>query len=251
MIKREQIIDKLKEGFEGDDRVYALWLEGADTNERVDEYSDIDVWLDVEDEYVDEIFVKVREILHGMGELDFDIDMRHPLKPVITQKMFHFKDSSKYLLVDVCIQRHSREVKFNQDNPDENPVVLFDKSEVIKFKKFNQEEFDKLIKESVSRIKQILNQSVRVENKIRRGLFLESWGYYHKWVLKPLVELVRIKYCSHKKDYYFKHIHYDLPEEVVVRLEDLHRVNDCDEIEKKMTEALRWGEELIDIDNNL
>lgn len=245
MISREEIINKMTNDLIDNDHVYALWLEGADCLGRVDQYSDIDFWLDVEDEYIEEVMDRVEKILSELGNFDMNIKMRHPMRPVITQKMFHFKESSKYLLIDVCLQQHSRGYIFNADNPDERPKVLFDRANIVSFRPANQENLRKEILDSLDRIKKIFKQNVRIENKIKRGQFLEAWAYYHKWLLKPLIELLRIKHCPYKKDYYCKHIYYDLPKDIVHKLEDLHRVNTVDEIEDKMEQALKWGDSLL------
>ena len=48
MINREYIIQYLKDFAFSKDYVLAMWLEGADGLNQVDEYSDIDFWFDVE-----------------------------------------------------------------------------------------------------------------------------------------------------------------------------------------------------------
>ena len=47
-MNREQIIEYLKKFSIEKPYVNAMWLEGADGIGRVDEYSDIDFWFDVE-----------------------------------------------------------------------------------------------------------------------------------------------------------------------------------------------------------
>lgn len=48
MLNRDEIIEYLKDFAINKEYVYAMWLEGADGVNRVDEYSDIDFWFDVE-----------------------------------------------------------------------------------------------------------------------------------------------------------------------------------------------------------
>ena len=54
IINRKQIVEKLKERLELLNFIYALWLEGADASGMVDEYSDVDFWVNFEDEYKNE-----------------------------------------------------------------------------------------------------------------------------------------------------------------------------------------------------
>ena len=44
MLDRNTIINKLEESLKPLPFIYALWLEGADATDTVDEYSDIDFW---------------------------------------------------------------------------------------------------------------------------------------------------------------------------------------------------------------
>ena len=48
-LDRNYIIDYIKEYAINKNYVYAMWLEGADGLNMVDEYSDLDIWFDVED----------------------------------------------------------------------------------------------------------------------------------------------------------------------------------------------------------
>lgn len=51
MLSRDEIIKFMKEFSQNKPYVNAMWLEGADGVNKVDEYSDIDFWFDVKKEY--------------------------------------------------------------------------------------------------------------------------------------------------------------------------------------------------------
>ena len=52
-MEREQIVQTLRQTLQGQPWARALWLEGADAGGWLDEYSDFDFWLDVNDEAVE------------------------------------------------------------------------------------------------------------------------------------------------------------------------------------------------------
>ena len=58
-ITREHIIERFSDRLINNHFVYALWLEGADATGTVEEYSDIDLWLDVDDGHEEKIFEEV------------------------------------------------------------------------------------------------------------------------------------------------------------------------------------------------
>lgn len=92
-INRNQIIKKLKVKLEPLEYIYALWLEGADASGMVDEYSDIDFWVDFEDEYEDEAYKAAENTLEEVTKLDYKYVMKHS-HPKIRQRIYHLSVSS-------------------------------------------------------------------------------------------------------------------------------------------------------------
>ena len=51
-----------------------LWLEGADGIDKVDEYSDIDFWFDVDKEHQESFLYECISELERLGRIDFRVD---------------------------------------------------------------------------------------------------------------------------------------------------------------------------------
>lgn len=233
-IEREKIIQAIENRLKNNPLVFAFWLEGADSTNTVDQYSDIDIWLDVKDHEENKIFEEIEKSLLGLGELDFSYKLEHP-HPQIMHKVYHLRNTPKSLLLDVCIQSHSRNFEFVK-NLHDVPKIIFNR-EGIKFREFNKSEFKKDLQNRVHHLKNTFKQQSRVATKIQRGEFLEAIAYYMEWVIKPLVELLRIKHIPRKRDYYFKHISRDLPKKVVEQLENLVKVQSIEDIKKRIPVA--------------
>ena len=71
MTDKNMIIEKLSEALEPLPYVYAFWLEGADAAGTADEYSDIDFWVDFEDDYEEQAYEAVENALSGLSEIDY------------------------------------------------------------------------------------------------------------------------------------------------------------------------------------
>lgn len=235
-IAREKILESLIKGLEKDSVVFALWLEGADANNTVDEYSDIDVWLDVKDGEEKKIFCKVEKILSKLGKLDLKYTLDHP-HPKIRQKMYHLQNTAPTLFIDLCIQQHSRIFWFTKEHQHEKPLTIFDKVNVLKFRKLDHKEWKKEVKAIIEDSKGTIAQAERVTGKIKRKDFLEALYYYHRWVLQPLVRLLRLRYSAFKHDYYLKHVSRDLPPAIVKQLENLYQANSVEDIQTKIKSA--------------
>ncbi len=74
-LTREDIINHFYSQMKDNKFVNAIWLEGSDGTKTTDEYSDIDLWLDVEDGREDEIMELSKNIFSYLGTLDHEIIM--------------------------------------------------------------------------------------------------------------------------------------------------------------------------------
>ena len=158
-IHRNVVIKAIENKLKDNENVYALWLEGADGLNCVDEYSDIDFVVDVEDGSEEEIFNLAEEALGALGDIDVNHRMKHG-HPKMRQKVYHIKNSSEYLLIDFCIQSHSRDISegvFVKGDMVEAPKVIFDKDNIVRFgdeQELNKEELRERIYELKGRYEQ-------------------------------------------------------------------------------------------------
>lgn len=244
IITRANIIRTLKEGLKQNQSVFALWLEGSDAAGKVDEYSDIDFWMDVADGKEDEAFTAVESLLSQLAPIDFKYEKDHS-HPKIRQAFFHLAGTSEFLIADVCIQSHSRVFWYTKGHPDHLVKMLFDKANVIEYREPNEKQFQREIKERTAELKKTFHfNQAWAKKALGRNDFLEAMGYYNTEILEPLVELIRIKYQPLKREFYLKHIQRDLPADIVKRLEPLFQVNSVEDIKKNLDLANQWFEEL-------
>src|SRR3989344_794648 len=248
-IEREQIIQAITQGLENDPAVFALWLEGADSNDVLDEYSDIDIVADAKDGDEETVLEKVGEILKSIGKLDLEFLNPQP-HPKLRYKVFHLKDTSEFLLIDVCIQSHSRDFEFTEGNKYESPKILFDKNGVIKFSKTDEDKLKKEICESLVNLENAFFQRSKIKKYILRKKYLEAFAYYNKNVLEPLVELLRICHTPIIREYHLVHISDHLPKDKVAQVEELYRITSLDDIaqnvklaENMFAEAMKEAKE--------
>lgn len=77
------------------------------------------------------------------------------------------------------------------------------------------------------------------QKEIYRGNTLEAIAFYHM-LLAWLVEALRIQYNPLHHDFRMRYIHYELPPEIVSKLEWLHFIKDKDDLQEKYDEVVRW-----------
>lgn len=212
MLDRNTIIDYLKDFSQDKEYVHAMWLEGADGVNRVDEYSDIDFWFDV-DEYYQESFLK--ECIDKLGELG-RIDSRvEDIREEIAQCNIHLANTSEYLTLDVCVQSHDIRgldvTCYVKDDIAELPLVIFDKSKIM--------------------------QMSRVDKYIKRGEYLEAYMKYIDNIANPLVIIARLIYTPRHYDYVLCHISDHLPESIVLELESFYKITCLEDIKDNLSKA--------------
>ncbi len=247
MINRDTITEKLKERLEPLPFVHAFWLEGADANETVDEYSDLDYWIDIDDASEVQAFEAVKNALKELSDMDYQYIMKHD-HPQIRQRIYHLKNTSEYLLIDFCAQLHSRpkeEYVYCEDDKIEVPKVVFDKDGIIRYKPLNLSDFSEWNRSRLEEAKYRRTQHIRAEKYVRRGQYLEAYAYYNRYVLEPLIDLLRLIYTPAHANYYLIHISQHIPEAQRKRLEYFAQIGTLEDMAEKIPQAGQWFDELI------
>lgn len=241
MLDRDQIIEYLKNFAISKDYVFAMWLEGADGLNQVDEYSDIDFWFDVEKSHQESFLKECVEELSKLSKIDSRVD---DIRTEIAQSNIHLENTSEYLTLDICVQSHEiRGVSgstFYENDIAERPLVLFDKSNVIVYKNHRDLDLNEINSIFIANKNRILQES-RVKKYINRKQYLEAYSKYIDNITNPLVTIVRLIYTPNHVDYELCHISNHLPKEVVVELEKLYQIKTLEDI----TNNLNYAKELL------
>ena len=189
----------------------------------------------------------VEQALERLGELD-ERDETGNSHPKLGQIVYHIKGSNPYLVLDFNWQLHSRdrsEYHYNIENDKvEGALVLFDKDNVVRFEAADEQEIENNKTQCRQECDYRYSQHLRVQKYIRRGTYPEAYAYYNRYVIEPLVILLRLKYTPLYPYHYLLHISYHMPKDVIERLEKLIQVNSLNEMEIAMKEAEQWYDEL-------
>jgi predicted nucleotidyltransferase len=208
VIDRVDITSKLRGALEPLSFVYAFWLEGADANGTADEFSDIDYWVDFEDDFEAQVYLAVENALSELSEIDYKYVMKHD-HPKIRQRIYHLAGTSEYLMIDFCWQLHSRpkdEYVYIENYTVETVKVIFDKDNIIRYKPLDISAFKEWNIHRLNEAKYRRTQHIRAEKYVRRGQYLEAYAYYNRYVLEPLIDLLRLIYTPAYANYYLIHI---------------------------------------------
>jgi len=248
MLSRTTITGKLREALEPLPYIRAFWLEGADALGTVDAYSDIDCWVDVEDAYEEQAYEAVEHALSSLAEIDYRHTMAHD-HPKIRQRIYHLAGTSEYLMIDFCWQLHSRsedDYAFYENSRVEAAKAVFDKDGILGYKPLDPSAFSEQNAARLEEAKYRRSQHMRAEKYVRRGQYLEAYAYYNRYVLEPLIDLLRLLYTPAHADYYLVHISQHIPRAEKEKLEFFAQISSLKDIREKIPQAGEWFDGLVE-----
>ena len=246
-ITRITIVKAVQAAVEPLEYVVAMWSGGAAAFGRVDEWSDVDLHLVVEDAHVEETAAMVDAALATLGPLALRFVMPQPAWHGHHQTFYRHRDASPFLLVDCVVMRASSPNKFLEREIHGTPVVYFDKREVVDVPPLDRA---KLLAELQARLPVLRGvvDSFRVFpiKELERGNNIEALSFYQNMIVRWLVEALRLRYCPIHYNFGTRYVYYDLPAEVVRRLEPLYFVGSPAELRLRHQEAVDWFVDVLD-----
>jgi predicted nucleotidyltransferase len=245
LLKRQQIIEAMIKALKPLEYVHAFWEGGAAAFGRVDEWSDIDAYLLVDDAKIADAFLEVEKALESVSPIRQKYVVSQNW-PGVTQAFYSLKRASEYVLVDLGILTDTSPEKFLEPEIHGKVIFYFDKTGITETPRLDHEKFDlKVIDRS-----RVLKERFRmfgkfVQKELNRDNGLEALEYYRTIVITSLVEALRIKYYPVHYDFKMRYIHYELPPKVVKRLENLCFVRGKEDLQEKYSLSSEWFDEIM------
>ncbi|MBW4639546.1 MAG: hypothetical protein KME05_15200 [Gloeocapsa sp. UFS-A4-WI-NPMV-4B04] len=128
---REKIIETIVATLEPLDFILALWQGGSAAHGYTDEWSDIDIETIVEDNSVEETFDMVEKSLKTIFEISFKYRVPEPTWHGHSQCFYQLKEASPFLAIDFAVIKRSSPNDFLEVEKHGNPVVAFDKANLV------------------------------------------------------------------------------------------------------------------------
>jgi hypothetical protein len=241
MLTREVIIQTLVNVLKPLDYAHALYEGGAAAFNRIDEWSDIDLYLVVDDEKVNEAFLAVEKALRSLSPIKQKFDVPQTGWPSVFQAFYRLENASEYLIIDFAVLKLSGPDTFLEPEIHGNVIFHFSKSDKVKPPQLNKEALVKKLHERLERLQARFDMFNNfVQKEINRGNYLEAIDLYLGLTLATLVEALRIKYNPIHYNFKMQYIHYELPSEIIEKLKPLYFVKDEEDLQEKYRKAIEW-----------
>ncbi|HEV2892679.1 MAG TPA: hypothetical protein VG411_02915 [Actinomycetota bacterium] len=247
-MRREQVVEVLREALLPLSWVNAAWLGGSDAFGRSDELSDVDLQVDVDDGHVAATFGAVEAALAAASPIVARLVMPMPTWHGHAQRFYRLRDTPETCAVDVVVfERSDPRRYYNQAERHGRPLVLFDRAGVVRPVPLDQAELAASLARAVAGIRERLPFTLpQAAKEVRRGDALAALGSYHRYLLAPLVTLYRVRHTPARHDFGSRYTRDDLPSEVQETLAELSFVADLDDLAAKLPRAERLLRELLD-----
>lgn len=243
---RDEIVQALVHALEPLDFVYALWEGGAVAFDRVDEWSDIDICVDAEDDRVEEAFPVAEQALERLAPIELKYDVDFPKLGDYVQAFYRLKGISKYMVIDFAVFRHSADDKLLVPEIHGASKFHFNKHDAVEIPRLDRPQFITKLRKRIESIQKRFDMfGCFIEKEIQRGNWIEALHFYHRFTLGLLVELLRIRYNPVRHDFGTRYVYHDLPSALVKRLEDLFFVKDACDLQAKYRTAEAWLVETV------
>jgi len=240
---RPQLTNAIVSASRQHDAVLALWESGSEAFGRTDDYSDIDLTAVVAPNAVDDVATFLRSALEQVA----------PIANEYRQNTFHgdsqyfwqFDGVSEFLLVDIDLLEKKSAPPAIDPSTHGNIRVHFDKCDCVLLAEEAPDARRLRVRETVARIDAVQDlQPLLLRKYLLRQNVLHCYGEYQRGLVRPLIELLRIKYCPARSSFQTTYIEWDLPAECVRRLEPLILVRGLDEMEENLPILQNWIREL-------
>jgi hypothetical protein len=246
-IEREDLVFTIVNALKPLDYVHAVWEGGAASWKRVDEWSDVDMYVVCDDERVEDVFEVIEKAIKSLSPIDVKFRMPEPAWHGASQVFLRLKDVSLFLFLDIAVMKRSSKEKFLQYQIHGKPLIHFDKIGVVKDDPVEAEGYFQQIKKRLEMLKTHFRLfQVLVLKELNRGNDVEALSYYLSYVFRPLVEVLRMKYSPWHYRFFTTYIYYEMPADIVKRLQRLYFVSDGDALRKCREEAETWFWEAIE-----
>ncbi|MBC8144677.1 MAG: nucleotidyltransferase domain-containing protein, partial [bacterium] len=220
MIDRETLIENLTRSLRASDSARAAWLGGSDATGRTDRWSDIDIAVVVEDDAVEETFVRVEHSLAELSPISIRMRIPQPTWHGFDQSFYQLRDAEPTLMIDLSVIKRSNPEKFLEPERHGNAITLFDRDDIVKPAPLDRRALAARMR---ARLEELRTRFPLFQNlvtkAVHRDSMVEAVATFHGVTFRPLVDILRIRYVPERFDFGSRYLQSDLSAELYLRLE--------------------------------
>lgn len=246
-VTRDTVLAALQAALEPLPQAHAMWEGGAASWGRFDAWSDLDLQVEVDDDHVEDTLETIERVLAALSPIELRYRLPEPTWHGHAQVFYRLRDASPFLMIDLVVMKHSSADKFLEPEIHGPAVFYWDKCGVSTPPLWDQEGWAAQLRERLATLRTNFDlYQIMTLKELHRGNALEALAYYLAFTLRPLLEVLNMRYRPTRYNFHTRYVYYELPRDVVQRLERLYFVADAQEIDVRRAEAETWFHETVD-----
>jgi hypothetical protein len=219
ILERQKFIKSLVSQLSFHPFINACWEGGAAGHNQLDQYSDIDLRLEVEDNHIERAFEETEKALMSVASIAYKRREPEPNWHGHSHCFYKFIEFPDCFVLDLVIMKESSTNKFTDIERHGSPIIYFDKKNSIRTISSDTEEFKLKRKMRLNDLVLFFPFLKSVTLKaILRSKPLDAFARYHV-LISSLVEILGMKYRPFRYDFGFRYCHNDFPDDIQIQLE--------------------------------
>ncbi|MBN1620742.1 hypothetical protein JW890_08460 [candidate division WOR-3 bacterium] len=237
---RQKINEDLKKVLSGDENVIACWEGGSAATGYEDDYSDLDLAVVCKDDYVENVFDLIENLLIKDREILKRFRMPEPTWHGHSQCFYLLRNAPLYYYIDLAVMKLSSKDKLTESDRHGIAKVWFDKKSIIDTSPLKED----VLSEKCLKFLENLEKGpfwileIEARKNCARGNYVDAKTSYDAILNRHLSGLVNLKYRKSKYDFGFRYSKRDLPPDVFKSVCELLFVSAPSELPMKLERAL-------------
>lgn len=245
-IDRTELVTAIQSALEPLDYVHALFEAGSAAFGRDDVLSDIDLTADVDEGRDDDAFAAVEAALTALAPIEIRWIIPTPAWHGMAQRFYRLAGAPPHLMVDLTLRPADKPELFAERELHGEPVLFFDKRGQVQSIASDPAKVRADVAARVATLRvQVPLLEHLVAKELTRGHPTDAFGYYIGLVIRPLVELLRIRHCPARHAFGLRYLDHDIPAADLARLTPLLFLRDPADLAIKQAEAVAWCLDLL------
>lgn len=231
---RKKIINQFKNLLQPDDAVHCVWEGGSAATGYLDEYSDLDLGIICDDDYVELLFAKIESFLEDNYGISRKFRTPEPAWHGHSQCYYLLENTPPMFYADILIEKLSAGNRFMEEDRHGKSIVWFDRKKLFDAAPTPEEEILRKGKRFYQMIYDSTWLLIRdVQKQILRKNIIDAFVIYNQLVNR-MSYLWNLKYRPAKSDFGLRYTHRDFPQEAVEWLKQVLAIKDLQEMEAKL-----------------
>lgn len=245
-MERQTLIDLLHETLRPLGSVRAAFIGGSDAFGRADALSDIDLVAVVAPDDVGEVWAALEARIEALGGASAVYPVPAGLTPDFNQRFYQLRALPETLMLDIALMKPDRLHIWLDPTRHGSPVVLFDPDGLLK--PTVDVRLSPIFAERLDSLRARTRLFAHLPAKsLARGRPVEAADTYQRFLLGPLIEVLRAKHDPQRQDFGMRYLPHDLPPKLYARVEPLFFFGDPDELGERITLVRAWLESELGI----